>query len=246
MSNRGLWAARIDKAVEWVKWPVAILALCALPLFAWGLIRLAGHVISQPLGVVPLALGTFGFVLLWRRWLDQSRLGRWMITLEHELTHALFAWATGHRIVAFRASLGRGGEVRFLGRGNWLIALAPYFFPTAALALLLIAYLMPISILPWRGLFLGVALGFHVVSTYRETHRDQSDLKKVGAKFCWMFLPTANLAVLGLLIAWAHGGSADVHVWLDHVRAPADAIVARWHNSNSLPVTDPPTNQAAE
>ena len=228
MSKRGIWAARIDQAIEWMKWPVAFVALCGLPLFAWGLLRLIGHVLVHPMGVLPLAIGAFGFILLWRRWLDNSRFGQWLITLEHELTHAIFAWLTGHRIVGFRATLGRGGEVRFVGRGNWLITLAPYFFPTAALALLLLAYLMPISFLPWRGFFLGIALGFHIVSTYRETHRDQSDLKSVGSKFCWMFLPTANLAVLGLLIAWAHGGSANLQVWLHHVRAPVTALRARW------------------
>jgi hypothetical protein len=235
-SKRGSWAARIDHAIELAKWPVALLMLAALPLFAWGLLRLVGHVLSQPLGVLPLALGTFGFIMLWRRWLDHSTLGRWMITLEHELTHAIFAWATGHRIVAIRASLGRGGEVRFIGKGNWLITLAPYFFPTAALALLLLAWLMPLSILPWQGFFLGVALGFHIVSTYRETHRDQSDLKSVGAKFCWMFLPTANLAVLGLLLAWAHGGTSDVRVWLKHVRAPASILIGQWPSAtDTLP-----------
>lgn len=236
MSKRGLWAARIDWAIERAKWPVAIAMLAALPLFAWGLLRLVGHVLSQPLGVLPLALGTVGFVMLWRRWLDRSSVGRWMITLEHELTHAIFAWATGHRIVAIRASLERGGEVRFVGQGNWLITLAPYFFPTAALALLLLACLMPISVLPWQGFFLGIALGFHIVSTYRETHRDQSDLKSVGARFCWMFLPTANLAVLGLLLAWAHGGTSDVSVWLKHVCAPASALMERWpSNHESVP-----------
>ncbi|MCC6509431.1 MAG: M50 family metallopeptidase [Pirellulaceae bacterium] len=224
MSTRGIWAARIDYAVEWLKWPVAVGMLTALPLFAWGLLRLIGHVLSQPLGVLPLAIGTGGFIMLWRRWLDTSTIGRWLITVEHELTHAIFAWATGHRVVAIKASLGRGGEVRFMGRGNWLITLAPYFFPTAAIALLLMAYLMSIPILPWPGLFLGVALGFHIVSTYRETHRDQSDLKSVGAKFCWMFLPTANLAVLGLLLAWAHGGTADVKIWLGHVQEPIDFL----------------------
>lgn len=240
MSQRAKWAARIDDAVEWLKWPVAVLALCALPLFAYGLLRLAGHVISEPLAMLPLAAGLFGFVLIWRRWLDNSRIGRWMITLEHELTHALFAWATGHRIVAIRASLGRGGDVRFVGRGNWMITLAPYFFPTAALALLLLAYLMPISILPWRGLFLGFALGFHLVSTYRETHRDQSDLQNVGPKFCWMVLPTANLAVLGLLIAWAHGGWSDVRLWMAYVRAPIDFVV-----TGNLS-TDPTTRASSE
>lgn len=237
MSRRALWAQRIDSAIEWAKWPVAIGSLCALPLFAWALLRLLGHVLSEPLGVVPLALGTGGFILFWRRWLDGTRIGQWLITLEHELTHALFAWASGHRIVGFKASLGLGGEVRFVGRGNWLITLAPYFFPTAALFLLFLSYLMPISILPWRGFFLGIALGFHVVSTYRETHRDQSDLQLVGTNFCWMVLPTANLAVLGLLLAWAHGGSTDVKVWFHHVRAPTSLLWSypseREHQSTS-------------
>jgi hypothetical protein len=235
-----LWAARIDNAIEWAKWPVAIASLCALPLFAWALVRLVGHILSEPLGVLPLALGMIGFVLVWRRWLDGSRIGRWLITLEHELTHAIFAWASGHRIVGFKASLGLGGEVRFVGRGNWLITLAPYFFPTAALALLFLSYLMPLSILPWRGLFLGIALGFHIVSTYRETHRDQSDLQLVGRRFSWMFLPTANLAVLGLLLAWAHGGSTDVKVWFHHVRAPTSLLWSYPSESAHTPARSDP------
>ena len=237
MSKRGLWAARIDRMIDWTKWPVAVASVCLLPFFAWGLLRLIGHALTDPLGLMPLLLGVMGFFFLWRRWLDHSRLGRWVITLEHELTHALFAWATGHRIVAIRASLGRG-EVRFVGKGNWLITLAPYFFPTAALALLLLAYLMPISILPWRGFFLGVALGFHLISTYRETHRDQNDLKSVGRRFCWMFLPTANLAVLGLLLAWAHGGSADVKIWFEHVRSPVGAFFDHWTSQDHIARSD--------
>ncbi len=240
MSRRGVWAAKIDYCIEWLKWPVALVSLLSMPLFAWALLRLIGHVLLQPMGLLPLATGVIGFVLIWRRWLDHSTIARWLITLEHELTHALFAWATGHRVVAIRASLRRGGEVRFVGQGNWLITLAPYFFPTAALGLLLIAYLMPISFLPWRGLFLGFALGFHIVSTYRETHRDQSDLKEVGARFCWMFLPTANLAVLGLLIAWAHGGSEDVSVWFKHVREPYQFLKLQWpHHEANPQVTVP-------
>lgn len=225
MSRRRRWAAIIDYALEWIKLPVGVLMLCALPLFTWGLVRLVGHVLSQPLGAVPLGLGIGGFLFVWRRWLNQSRVGRWLIAFEHELTHAIFAWCTGHRITAIHASADRGGEVRFVGRGNWLITLAPYFFPTAALVLLLLAYLMPISILPWPGFFLGVALGFHIVSTYRETHRDASDLQIVGSKFCWMFLPTANLAVIGLILAWAHGGREDVKVWLAQVREPITLLV---------------------
>ncbi len=225
MNTRRRWAATIDFAVEWMKWPVGVTMLCALPLLVWGLLRLMVHVLWQPLGAVPLIAGILGFLFLWKRWLKQSRIGRWVIALEHELTKAIFAWITGHRIVAIHASADKGGEVRFVGRGNWLITLAPYFFPTAALMLLLLAYLMPISILPWRGFFLGVALGFHIVSTYREMQRDAQDLQAVGSKFCWMFLPTANLAVIGLILAWAHGGSADVKVWVGQVLEPITLLV---------------------
>jgi hypothetical protein len=234
MSTRRRWAASIDWAIEGLKWPVAVAMLGTLPLFAWGLVRLVGHVLWQPLGTLPLAVGVGGFVFLWQRWLKRSGMMRWLIAFEHELTHAIFAWCTGHRILAIHASADKGGEVRFVGRGNWLITLAPYFFPTAALVLLLLAYLMPIWFLPWRGFFLGVALGFHIISTYKETHRDASDLQLVGSKFCWMFLPTANLAVIGLIIAWAHGGADDVKVWAAQVREPITLLINYFGESNSV------------
>ncbi len=126
----------VDQAARW-----RLDAMC-IAVVHLGLIRLIGHVLSQPLGAVPLALGIAGFLFVWRRWLNQSALGRWLIAFEHELTHAIFAWCTGHRITAIHASADSGGEVRFVGRGNWLITLAPYFFPTAAIVLLLLAYLM--------------------------------------------------------------------------------------------------------
>ncbi len=207
------WPSWIDRRMNQLKWPSAALAVVALPLFAWALIQLLFRVISSPLGLLPFAGGLVVFVLLWRRWLGHSRFGRLAITLEHESTHALFAWITGHRIVGFRASVGRGGEVRFAGEGNWLIVVAPYFFPTAALLLFLIAYLLPFPGLPWQSLLLGVALGYHIVSTIRETHKDQTDIQKLGKLFCWLFLPAANLAVVGLLISFAHGGSEGLSQW---------------------------------
>ena len=153
-----------------------------------------------------------------------------MITLEHESTHALFAVLTLHRIVGFRASMGRGGEVRFTGRGNWLIAVAPYFFPTVALLLFLLAYLLPFPGLPWQGFLLGVALGYHIVSTARETHRDQTDLKQLGLTFCWLFLPAANLAVVGLLVSFAHAGSDGTSLWFDSSWQPV-VYVQNWLTS---------------
>jgi hypothetical protein len=73
---------------------------------------------------------------------------------------------------------------------------------------------------------LGIALGYHFVSTYRETHREQTDLKVLGSMFSWMFLPAANLLMVGFLIAFAHNGMDGVKEWLADSRQPFDAILA--------------------
>lgn len=220
-------ATRIDRFVELFKWPSAVVASVATPFLAWSLVRLALRILSEPtFSLIPLAAGAFAFWTLWRRWLGKSRFGSALITLEHELTHAAFAVLTFHRIVGFRATLGRGGEIRFAGKGNWLILAAPYFFPSAAILLFLVAYFLPFASLPWQSLLLGVALAYHVVSTIRETHRDQSDLKLLGPTFCWMFLPAANLAVVGLLISFAHLGTEGVSDWLASTREPIQVATA--------------------
>ncbi|MCA9131528.1 MAG: M50 family metallopeptidase [Planctomycetales bacterium] len=220
------WHARIDRLINLLKWPAAALAVAGTPLLAWALLKLSLRIVLAPSwSLLFFVLGVAAFILLWRRWLGRSRFGGFLITLEHESTHALFALLTGHRIIGFRASLGRGGEVHFAGRGNWLIAAAPYFFPTAALLLFLVAYLLPFPGLPWQSFLLGVALGYHIVSTYRETHRDQTDLQLLGMTFCWLFLPAANLAVVGLLVSFAHTSSQGLSVWLGDITQPLAAFL---------------------
>ncbi|MFO0939426.1 MAG: hypothetical protein U0930_01530 [Pirellulales bacterium] len=205
---------RIDKFLQWLKWPAAIVALLLTPLVLWALGRLLGTIVMSPsFSLIPFIAGMIGFAFLWRKWLGQSRWGSFLITLEHESTHALFALLTWHSIVGFRASLGQGGEVRFAGKGNWLITASPYFFPTAAILFFLIAFFLPFAALPWQSFLLGVAVAYHGISTYRETHRDQSDLKLLGKSFCWSFLPAANIVVIGVLLAFSYAGNDGVRSW---------------------------------
>jgi len=222
--KRRIWHDRIDRFVNCFKWPAAFVAVLATPLLLWSLFRLGLRVVVSPWSLLPFVVGCLAFWVLWRRWLGRSRTGRFLITLEHESTHALFAMLTLHRIVGFKASVGRGGEVRFTGRGNWLIAVAPYFFPTLALMLFLLAYLLPFPGLPWQSFLLGVALAYHVVSTARETHRDQTDIKQLGMTFRWLFLPAANLLVVGLLISFAHAGSDGLSVWFHSSWEPVSFV----------------------
>lgn len=221
------WADRIDRAVEWTKWPVAVVAIVVTPALCWSLLLLLLRLMHSPSwSLIPFGCGIAAFVFLWRRWLSSLAIGRWLVTMEHEVTHAIFAFVTAHKIVGIRATMAEGGEVRYEGQGNWLITAAPYFFPTAALVLSLVAYLLPFPNLPWPSFLLGIALGYHFVSTYRETHRDQTDLKELGSSFCWMFLPAANLIMVSFLIAFAYNGTEGAKAWIADTRQPFEAIAA--------------------
>src|SRR5437588_5106427 len=55
----------------------------------------------------------------------------WVYVFGHELTHVVWAWLFGGRVKRFRTS-SRGGHV-VVTKSNFLIALAPYFFPIYAL-----------------------------------------------------------------------------------------------------------------
>src|SRR6266849_5563378 len=55
----------------------------------------------------------------------------WVYVFGHELTHALWTWLFGGKVKKFKTS-SKGGHV-VVTKNNFVIALAPYFFPLYAL-----------------------------------------------------------------------------------------------------------------
>lgn len=200
-------ARQLDRVLAWLKWPTAIAAVVLVPGLAVALARVARVIWHDPDPSLAFLAGGVAFVLVWLVLLRRSALGRFIVTFEHELTHALFAWLTFHRVVGFRASPGSGGHVRYVGRGNWLITIAPYFVPTLALMAVAVVAWLPERHAASGGAALGAALGYHGVSTWSETHREQSDLRDVGWFFSLLFLPAANALMIGLILATACGVS---------------------------------------
>src|SRR5437764_9912368 len=94
----------------------------------------------------------------------------------HELTHAVWTWLFGGRVKRFKAS-SQGGHV-IVTKSNFLIALAPYFFPLYAI-LVVLAFLLGHWLwnwkyyLAWFHLFLGAAYAFHVTLTWHILKHDQ-------------------------------------------------------------------------
>jgi len=129
-------------------------------------------------------------------------------TLEHELTHLLIGLLFLKIPVGIRVSAHEGGEVRQIGLGTtgqtW-VSLAPYFFPTVSLAVLIVAYFFSLNTVYLLGL-LGWTTLFHLVSNWGETSFRQPDLQKAGILKTILILPVMNLICYGSILAFVGGG----------------------------------------
>ena len=204
-----LWLARL-------RWPLAILAALALPGILWALLRLARQIAGDPLPLWYFSMGCIGWLILWWLLLRGTRFALFL-TLEHELTHALFAWATLHWVTGLRATFTRGGQMSFVGRGNFLISLAPYFFPTPCMLLLPVFAFTPLHLRMLPEVLLGVAFGWHLTSTLRETHGGQTDIQQCGKFFSLLFLPSALLFFMGVVVSFAHAEVEGLTTFLGNV-----------------------------
>lgn len=156
-----------------------------------------------------LFMGMGIYIFLWFMLFKRKRMN-WFFTIEHELTHSLFAILTFHTILDFYATNGRGGFMRYVGGaggGNWLITIAPYFFPTFSMIIIGLIYFSQPKFYPLLVGLLGYSVVYHIHSTYKETEIKQPDIQNVGLPFSFLFLPSANLlAMIGILSAIPNDG----------------------------------------
>jgi hypothetical protein len=144
--------------------------------------------------------------------------------LAHELTHALWGWLMGARIGKIRVSR-KGGSVT-LSKTNFLITLAPYFFPfyTMCLVLLLLVASLFFDITPYEAFWLalvGFTWGFHVTFTVSMLMRRQTDITESGRIFSYAFIYLMN--VLGICL-WIVAAARPT--WADF--ADSLRVECRW------------------
>jgi len=245
---------RIDWWLERLKWPVAVVAVLWTPLLIWAWILLGYRLIEQPFALLWFTAGFISFFIAWKSILRYQRLWRWLVRTEHEATHLLFAAITGHPIIGWQPQRGSDQSeliestkpsskriqesdqetnskrrveppVHFVGDGNWLIQIAPYFFPTAAGILWLAALFIPLGFLGWTTIALGLATAFHVTSTIIEIRADRDELQQIGWRFCWMFLPSANLLLLGCLLSFSQQGLRGMIQFISDSWQPLGALL---------------------
>jgi hypothetical protein len=151
----------------------------------------------------------------------------------HELTHVVWTWAFGGRVKKFKAT-SRGGQV-VLTKSNFLIALAPYFFPLYAVLVILV-YLTGHFMwnwqpyLPWFHFLIGATYAFHVTLTWHILQTRQSDITDQGYIFSAAVIWIGNLLVLIIgiplltsrvrlldALGWWLEGTARVFHWVARI-----------------------------
>ena len=207
----------IDRTLWLLKWPTALFSLLLLPGAVWAWKVPLAMIAEDIAPLLPLLIGFGAYGALWFFVFKRPAWGSLLSVLEHELTHALFALLTLHKVTGLRTTWRDGGQMSYLGRGNWLITISPYFFPTISVMVVAILFLLPETWLSWATALLGVTIAYHVTSTYRETHRAQEDLKKVGFPFAIAFLPAANILWYGMVLAFATGAGSGLGDYLQEV-----------------------------
>lgn len=142
--------------------------------------------------------GGFGFWLFfWRAMPKPVRT----YVLGHELTHALWGVLLGARVSRLRVS-ARGGSVR-LSKTNFLITLAPYFFPfyTVLVSIAYGALSLFFDLRAYQPFWLalvGLTWGFHVTFTAAALAQRQTDIEDHGVLFSYAVIFLLN--VLGLCL----------------------------------------------
>jgi hypothetical protein len=147
-----------------------------------------------------------------------NRIYCYLETLEHELTHLLIGLLFLKIPVGIRVSAHEGGEVRQIGLGTtgqiW-VTLAPYFFPTVSLFVLIAAYFANLNNQTLLGI-LGFTTLFHLVSNWGETSFRQPDLQKAGILKTILILPLMNLIFYGAVLAFvADSAKGFGNFWTD-------------------------------
>jgi hypothetical protein len=154
----------------------------------------------------------------------------WLYVFGHELTHALWAWGFGGRVKKMKVS-SKGGHV-IITKTNFLITLAPYFFPLYAIIIIGV-FAAGHLIWGWERFFvyfdllLGAAYAFHVTLTFHALQTEQSDITSQGYLFSGVVIFLGNALILlfgipllaqkvtlgGAFNAWLTGTLTILH-WL--------------------------------
>lgn len=192
-----------DKIIQLFKWPAAVYMLLSLPAYVQSL----GYFSFTTIPAAAMLGGFFLFFIV-RGTMDSDSRATMEIAA-HEMTHAFFALITFHKVKSIRVNPDNtGGAMSFDGSGNWLIVIAPYFFPLFGFLVMfgisVYTHYAPSNFI--LNVIMGFFIAYHLDMVGSQIHEKQTDLPKVSYKFCIMFLPAANIWAVCSMMAFNSRG----------------------------------------
>lgn len=210
------------------KWFKTIIALLLLPLCI-GAVTALGRVLQASGQAETIWVAFLGGVACWL--VIYLLLPRPMLlyVFGHELTHALWTWLFWGRVKKFKVS-SRGGHV-IISKSNFLIVLAPYFFPLYAVGVVMVFILGHLLFgwtryVAWFHLLLGAAYAFHLTLTWSTLQTRQTDITSQGYLFSAVIVFLGNIGVL-LLGVPLLTGRVNLATALGWWLADSGAVLAR-------------------
>lgn len=214
------------------KWIKFIIAILLLPVCAGAAMAL-GRVLRASYGAdtvwVPFLAGAACWLVIF------LLLPRpmWIYVFGHELTHVLWAWLFGGRVKKMKVT-SEGGHV-IVSKTNFLIVLAPYFFPLYAVLVILV-FAIGHWIWDWRSYFVwfhlavGAAYAFHVTLTWQALKTRQTDITSQGYLFSAVIIFLGNVSVLlfGVPLLTAKVGWLNALGWWLEGTGEIFNRLARW------------------
>jgi hypothetical protein len=188
-----------------------LLPLCAAVTMT--LVSLIGSIEMDPHSVFPVsALAMGGGFLLWMAvFILLPRPVRGYV-LAHELTHAIWGWLMGARVHDISVKKESGSVT--LSKTNFLITLAPYFFPLYTVLAIATYYVTGIFWdvdkyhLFWLGL-VGFTWSFHCTFTILTLMQRQSDIRECGRLFSYAVIYIFNITGVALWVVLVSSASIE-------------------------------------
>ncbi|MFI3242179.1 MAG: M50 family metallopeptidase [Alphaproteobacteria bacterium] len=209
----------MDKFVDFLKWPAALFVLCFMP----AVVKSFSYFDFFSLKNAAF-LGGFLLFVAFSATLDKQVKSS-LQTFSHELTHAFFAILTFHEVTSIKLHDEGGGAMSFKGKGNWLILVAPYFFPLFLFAVIVVLsfynnfdsenFLTKGYYPLFVSFSLGVLTGAHFDMIGSQVHDKQTDLHKLGLPFSLLFIIPSNAMVMGFLFAFNSKGLNGLVMYFD-------------------------------
>ncbi len=203
----------INTILKFVKWPVAIFCAISVYPMSKALLQMITKTFSADI-FINFLMPAFGVMLIWG--IIPGLSGSALTIFAHESTHMLAAILTFHKPKAMSIRDGEGGSFSYQGKGNWLITIAPYFFPTFPFLWMLAGLWFQYHHQPfpsWYIMAFGFLVGYHIVSNFYQIHSEQTDFKKAGYLFSLFFIPGANILLIGYLWSFVLNGWAGLGDW---------------------------------